>query len=437
MKLSFTLLFFLFKIVLIQSQDLRIFHGEYSESVFMRPNETVANASREKINIIRGTDGIISITIINPNPFFYSYEIKTEDVEIVDDYSNQFEEVVKLLGSIPDISDITNPPGRIVTTTSYDNYLLALQNVDAELEEAKVAIEKSDTPELIQEALDRKINSSGFGFRSAIDDIRKLSSAKNHFNSRTLEEDLNALLQKTIDDGTFNSNLGLGTIGTNPTLEALYKKSYQSLNSTLASNVNKIIQTTQRERVLRFYVPVKENKKTNVRIIIKRLDENRSTVRELFDEEIATITPLYVRKTFEIVPAINLVFQQNRQQYSLEDGLIVSNPDDDAKFNAGAMALVNLANFGDFKEYGVGVGLGYSIQPEGKASTFFAMPSVSYKDIFRLGFGFGYSLAPVGLKQGANIGEPLPPNISNIEDVVDYKRKAAAVLTLTIGGLKI
>ena len=50
----------------------------------------------------------------------------------------------------------------------------------------------------------------------------------------------------------------------------------------------------------------------------------------------------------------------------------------------------------------------------------------------RIGFGFGYNMTPVGLKDGATVGSALPSNISNIEDVIDYKRKPAAVLTLEV-----
>src|SRR4030095_3946623 len=142
-------------------------------------------------------------------------------------------------------------------------------------------------------------------------------------------------------------------------------------------------------------------------------------------------------KRFEVVPVVNLIFQSNRQKFTLENGIVSSTTDDDAKFNIGAMALMNFASFGDFKEFGVGLGVGYSIEPGGKASSFFAIPSLSYKNIVRFGFGFGYNMSPVGLKNGAKVGAPLPDDITNIEDVVDYKRKLAAVFTISIAGIKL
>ena len=129
---------------------------------------------------------------------------------------------------------------------------------------------------------------------------------------------------------------------------------------------------------------------------------------------------------------VNLVFQSNAQKFSIENGLVRSVADDDAKFNIGAMALMNFASFGEFKEYGVGIGIGYSIQPGGSASSFFAIPSLSYKSIVRIGFGF--YVTAVGLKNGTKVDAPLPPTISSIEGVVDYKRKPAAVFTIAILG---
>jgi hypothetical protein len=355
----------------------------------------------------------------------------------VDDYSDQFSELVTLITSLPDISDQFNgASARAPVPTKFDIYRDGLLSLDKEIKVAKGAIEASDRPESIKEAFDRVINSNGFGFRAAIDAIQKLSLVKGHFNSKSLEKDLNDMLQAAIDNGTFNSSLNLGAVGTNPTLEGLFKQAFMHLNNNLATTVNKIVEVTKKDRILRFQIPVKENKKTTVTLIITKINEEDNVARELLNEEVAIVLPFYVRKRFEVVPVVNLVFQSNRQNFSIENDLVKSTPDDDAKFNIGAMALMNFASFGEFKEYGVGFGIGYSIQPGGKASSFFAIPSLSYKDIFRVGFGFGYNLSPVGLKNGAKVDAPLPSNISNIEDVIDYKRKPAAVFTFTIAGLK-
>lgn len=434
----------------IFGQDIRVYHGERNESVFLKEHEKLENSSRESVRIIRRTNGIVAIHILNPNPFFYNYQIKTEDVDIKDDFSDQFAQLVKLINALPDLAQpSTNPfagstsaaqraaalpvPGPTPPPSAFDVYKIYIEQLDKDIREAKGYIEKSDQPETIEEALKRVPNSAGFGFRAAVDNIKKLPSLKAHFNSSTLEKDLNDQLEAADADNTFAISLN---VVANPNLKALYKSAFKGLNNRLVNAVNEILKVAEMERVIRFNVPVKENKQTNVRLVITKINKDDNVVRDLLNEEVVTVLPFYVRKTFEVVPVVNLIFQSNRQKFSIENNLVKSTPDDEAKFNIGAMALMNFASFGEFKEYGVGIGIGYSMQPEGKASSFFAIPSLSYKDIFRVGFGFGYNLAPVGLKNGLVVGSTLPASISNIEDVVEYRRKPAAVFTIAISGLK-
>jgi hypothetical protein len=431
----------------LYSQDVRIYHGDGSQSVFLKQHEKLENSSKESVRIIRAVNGIVTIHILNPNPFFYNYEIKTEDVDIKDDYSDQFAELVKLINALPDFaSSAASPfaarvggmgglrPLAAPGATKFDEYQTAIQGLNTDLTSAKTFVETSDQPETPDEALRRVGNNAGLGFRAAIAKIQGLPSNKYHFNSLTLEKDLTDLLDASVADSSFETDLN---IAGNASLIALYKSAFKGLNSQLVKTVKDILSVTGKDRIIRFNIPVKENKQTTIKLIVTKIDKDKAVVRDLLNEEVATVFPLYVRKRFEVVPVVNLVFQSGRQKFTLENDVVRSTTDDDAKFNVGAMALMNFASFGEFKEYGVGFGLGYSMQPGGKASSFFALPSLSYKDIFRIGFGFGFNLAPIGLKNGAKVDMPLPDNISNLEDVLDYKRKPAAVLSISISGLKL
>ncbi|HWJ27090.1 MAG TPA: hypothetical protein VNS32_11140, partial [Flavisolibacter sp.] len=134
------------------SQDLRIYHGEKSESVFLKQNDGLNSLSRESVKIVRGKDGMVTIAIVNPNPFFYNYEIKTEDVDIVDDYSNQFSELVKLVTSLPDVANHFKGAARAAGANAFNNYQDALTNLHDQIEEVKTAIQNSDIPETVTEA---------------------------------------------------------------------------------------------------------------------------------------------------------------------------------------------------------------------------------------------------------------------------------------------
>lgn len=423
-------------------QDLRIYHGSGAESVFLKRHENAANSSRESLTITRGVDGMVTIHILNPNPFFYNYEIKTADTEIKDEYSDQFAELVKMINALPDLANPTSGPfgqrtvARLLpgnpAETTFDKYNAIILALDSEIKSAKSYILLSDNPETLDEALRRVGNSSGYGFRSAVASIKILSSEKSHFNSKTLEKDLDDALEVAISDGSFSTALG---IAANAPLQSLYKAAFKGLNKQLTGTINEIVKVKNKETILRFQIPVKENKQTKVTLIITKINDADATSRELINEEVATVMPYYVRKTFEVVPVVNLVFQSSRKKYAVEDNIITSSPDDEARYNFGVMALMNFASFGESKKFGVGLGVGYSLQANGKENSLFVMPSLSYKSIVRIGFGFGYNYAPVGLNDGAEVGSPLPSNISNIEDVIDYKRRPAAVLSIAISGL--
>lgn len=443
MKKLFAIFSLLFFKQALLSQDIRVYHGEKGESVFLKQNDKLENSSKENVKIIRGPNGIVTIHILNPNPFFYNYGIETEDVDIKDDYTDQFAELVKLISALPDLSNpatnpfsarVVGPPVRAAGAPSFDTYQTYIEQLDRELKNAQNIILQSDQPETAEEALKRISNSAGYGFRAAISAIQQLPSGTGHFNSKSLEKDLSDILETADRDGTFASSLG---VAANPALKSLYKSAFLGLNNRLVTAIKEILKVTEKDRIIRFQVPVKENKQTNVKLVITKLNDEGNGVRELLNEEVATVLPFYARKRFQVVPVVNLVFQSSRQKFSLENNTVISTPDDDAKFNIGAMALMNFASFGEFKEYGVGLGIGYSLQPDGKSSSFFAVPSLSYKDIFRIGVGFGYNLTPIGLKGGAKVGTPLPDNISNIEDVIDYRRRPATVITIAIAGLKL
>jgi len=417
---------------LASGQDVRVYHGQQSESVYLKPGDNAENSSKEPVAIVRASNGIVTINILNPNPFFYNYEIKTEDVDITDDYSDDFAELVKIIGNLPDLQNAKAAAARVVAT-KFSNYVNSMKALSEEITEVNTAIQNSDQPETIDEALRRISNPSGYGFRSVIATIRNQDSKGGHFNSKSLKKDLTDALEAAIADSSFDT--GLGVAG-NSALHNLYASAFRALNQQYISTVSEILKTAQKDLILRFQVPVKQDKKTTIKLVITKIKDEDTTVRELLNEDIAVIEPRYTRKRFEVVPVVNLIFQSNAQKYYVENKILKSSPDDEAKFNLGAMALMNIASFGDYKEYGVGIGIGYSLELEGKTNSIFILPSISYKNIVRIGVGFGFTSSPVGLKEGATVGMALPENISDIDDFIDYKRKTAAVISIAISGFK-
>jgi hypothetical protein len=63
-------------------------------------------------------------------------------------------------------------------------------------------------------------------------------------------------------------------------------------------------------------------------------------------------------------------------------------------------------------------------------------PIISYRDVLRIGAAWGTSQLPDGLK-GANPGDALPGNVSNINDIVTTRGRGAFALTFAFSGLTI
>lgn len=191
MKQLLISVFFLTISQVLFGQDVRIYHGERSESVFLKYTDKLEHVGREPVKIVRSTEGMVTVTVVNPNPFFYNYEVKTEDIELVDDYSDQFSELVGLITSMPEISAQLDSRGaRLapgVDKKKFGEYETALKIVNNQIKKAKNVIKKSDKPELLKEAFDRVSNTNGFGFRAAIDEIQKILIHESGFNSKTLD----------------------------------------------------------------------------------------------------------------------------------------------------------------------------------------------------------------------------------------------------------
>ena len=85
------------------------------------------------------------------------------------------------------------------------------------------------------------------------------------------------------------------------------------------------------------------------------------------------------------------------------------------------------------------VALGYAISPrrEDRFGNLFIGPLFSHKKSIRFGIGLGLTEAPDRLKDGILVGQPLPNNISDINDIIEYRDKLGFYLTLTITGLSL
>lgn len=417
-------------VIFAQEADIRVYHGKQGESVFLDDKNNSSNSGRRKMKFIRSKDDTIYITVQNPNPFFYKYEINTEDFDIVDDTPD-----VSLLAEVLNGLLSSQTPGTTsspfsksdAATSKFATYQEFLNNLYSDISEAKNYIENSDNPESKSEALDYITNSSGKGFRAASDGIQSLAS----FKIDKLQEKLDDLLKKAVEDRSLYTSLSI-TTGDG---EKIIEEAYKLLNKNFVTTIDQILKIAKEDRIIRFKVPVKENKRTEIRLVISKIDKKGS--RDLIDDELATVSPRYHRATLELVPVANVIYYGNRQKFIIDNDIVRSAPDDGFTFKVGTMLLYNVSSFGKYGEGAVSIGLGYNIPKKGVLDNLYLGSLISYKNIFRIGLGIGFNSYPAGLKDGAKVDQPLPANISNIDDVIDYQRKIAGFITISVSGLSL
>lgn len=441
-NLLFFSVFFFIELNLL-GQDIKIYHGNSNTSVMIEETtqRSIPLGSNKSFELVRDANDMVIISILNPNLYFYKYEIKTEDVDIKEDYADDFSEIVKLINALPDIESYVPASlvGKMVEArkaaktekTDFENYADYLKWVESRINIAKGYIQKSIKAESFKEAVDGAFSVDGYGFNSAVRLIENIPIFNNVEDSI---KRLNNFFEKTKEKDFF-----ITMNAASDSQKQLSLAAFKSLNDQIVNALKGIVKIKEKDKVIYFKVPIKSGKQTNIRLIITPLDDSKKG-RDVYPDgiSIATIKPFYSRKMFEVIsaPSFNLFLQSGINKFELENNLIKSSPDDDVKFALGGMAIVNFYPFGKYREFSLGGGLGYSRQLSGKSSAFFLMPTISYKSIIRFGCGVGYRTTPVGLKNGAIVGAPLPSNISNLEDVIDYKRRLAGVIMITISGFK-
>ena len=274
-----------------QNNYLKIYHGMGNETRIFQGKTTQFDGTwNEDIKIIKAKESLITIEIINPNPFFYKYEIKTEDFDIKDNFPD-LSELLSAINAIKDLSSSqsSNSGNRsALLNDNPSNGLKKYQDILADLYDninsAKNFLLRSDPPESIQEALGYTGTN---GFRGAIKNIEDLPGGKPNekglFNSESLQKDLDSFLGAAENDGTLFTGI------TNNDIKKGYKEAFELLNKQLTATVDEIKKTIKTEnRVLIFTVSVKD-KGTKIKLVITKKDSRAKRME--IDQTIAMIYP--------------------------------------------------------------------------------------------------------------------------------------------------
>lgn len=394
--------------------DIFVYHGTNNTTLW----DYGKNQFLSDIPIIKAKGQTVNIRIVNPNPLFYSYEFKQNDVEIKED----FPDISSLLAVVR--STMAGSEALFNDGTDYDVYLRTLTQLEAEVEKAKVYLKESDKPETLEEAVS---GGTTGGLKLAIVKIdEELSNEPGHFNSATLADDLKNALE-AIPDST---GMDVTTIKAFKALNIYYIQEVNEIKALISPNgLQSVITST-------FNVTEKE---TKIVLTIKAKDSNNQNLqRDVKEITIATVQPLFERAAVELIPVAIVRFTKDISEFYTENGIVRQRIHDDVSFLPGVIFNVNVASFGETKEMAVGIGLGYSISTKQNQFNQFSLSSLlSYKNFLRMGFGFGYSSYPSGLRDGGKVDDILPANVKDLNDIIDYESKAGFFISFSFTGLKL
>ena len=151
-----------------------------------------------------------------------------------------------------------------------------------------------------------------------------------------------------------------------------------------------------------------------------------------------TVVPNYQRPVLEVIPLALITYANDVPSFAAKDSIVVEEQGDGFRFRAGGMLLYNVATFGQLKRGSIGFGIGFAISGQDKQlENLFLGTLLSYGDVLRMGFGIGFAQYPHKLNPPASIGSPLPPDLSDLEELIENNRKLSVFFNLSVAGLSL
>lgn len=386
----------------ITSKPIEVFHGanpytEYDGSKRTNPME-----------VLCAEGATVTVQIKNPNHLLYQYEAVIREIEIKNDLPDVGNLLEILNGLAADPRTSQRSFQVVSTSISYHDFFDAVILLKGQIDEVQSIIRQSD---------DESNPVSHY-----IREINKISNAKNNFNDSKLEDHLVDLLKQ---DTT--------ALDSEPKKLMFYAlESQAKLLAKAVADLRKSLTTKQS-----FAYKFKAGKKPfTISIIAKPL--NGVTPGRATDTIAQVLVHPYITSSWELNPVLNVVLATQGKEFKVENGVITEAPLDDVTLRYGIFLVRNMWNWGRYKEVRCGLGAGFTVRPikdqkilDNLQAGFFA----NIKDQVKLGAGIGFAQVPNGLSQ-SSVGQPLPPDVSSIQEITTYKNRPAAFVSITIFGLK-
>lgn len=412
-------LFLLFLCFNSSAQTIKIYHGLKGTSKIIK--DGVAVGQSEKFVFDEGKE--ITIEVINAHPALYTYTFNNEEIEIVEQESPDISSLIAFLSK--DINNIPDSSKKVFFDSVEVNwpkeYAKKLNKLKDEIKKADSIINISDSPKNIKKAL---IYSNKKGFLYAKKELMKIKL----FSRKDFDSYINNIKEEakgTSSDFTERDHL-----------ESTLMELYDSFLDKLAAKIKIIRKSYGNDvsAVIKYKVTL--NSKINkVTLSIKEKNSNINS-REIGDDIITIeISPNYKRPVLELVPVVLMHKAKGGKNFGIENGILTESNREEFNFSVGATLNLNLFNWGKYKEFSFGTGLGFALT-ENTLDNFFLNANFNYKKWVRFGVGYGFLRTPTGLKDNLKAGDSAA-NISNISDVITFQRQPALFFTIVIPGLTI
>ena len=421
-KFTFLLLFSFYS---SNAQNVEIYHG-------LSPSTKIIKDNTEKEFKVT-PESIFKIRINNPNPHFYTYSFKIDTTKLIIESPN-FTELITLLEPelLPEKED-TEELGPALRKRKINEAAKR-----EHLEEYTTLLTNIDNLENIWKKLNKIINDSDIPYPLP-EDKSKYVEAKakvNDIPDQEIDKDVydNALIKaKEADEKLKKADKKLEK-KTNEKLVLALKHYAESLVNRINTLKKNFISHND---VIEYEVKVKAEQKTIIYLTIKKRGDKG--VRQLKEKLIKiTLIPNYKGSKFEIIPLGTMIFSDKVSRFGLEGGIITETETQNFPIRPGMLFNFNIDRFGERDLNAIGIGLGTSISPKGQSlNNFQGAVTISFADKFRMGIGIGYTQAPVGLKEGNQVGNPVIGDIENIEDIIEYDKRIGVFLNFSIFGLDV
>lgn len=408
---------------------IKIYHGTRGQSEIIDHGSGIGTHLQKVLK--PGTK--VTLEVINPHPSLYDYKFQVNNIKEENEQIEGEADLIPLLSSLLGLAPGAEAKkgndragARVAAEDAVDDwqklYLEQLQALSNEISEAKLIIQRSDQPGTVSNILDKNFAA---GFVWATNELKNLS----FFTNAGLETEVR---QWKTDLGSTAHGFRAGNA-----LDELQREIFAKYGEALLLSAKEIkaAYSDAVPSVIRYSFTVRDTIQ-EISLSIKNKSESVRG-REVGDKVITVaIVPHYKRAKLEFLPIGTLAYTRSALKFSVREGVIVQEEDEQFKFRSGGVLNFNFLNWGERKRYALGAGIGFAIA-NNDLDNIYGSLMLSYTKWVRIGIGFGAANVPSYLKNGLQVGEALPANIADIEDVIGYRKKPAAFLMFVIPGLNL